>query len=100
MAAIEVRAVTPECRNLKVVSLLMHHDDPKVRSDVVRSSKECLHLLRSCIRRDVVVVRFAAEQHVPHATTSIERHVSSVAEALDNPAGCEFEWWRHSLTLA
>src|SRR5688572_23426882 len=73
------------------MSLAMHHHHPEMRSDGEGMIEELLHLLRTSVSCDVIVVRLQPEEHIPDAASRVERLESSVAQTLHEMAGSGFQ---------
>ena len=99
--AIKVSTVRAEGGNLQVLSTLPHQDHAEVCSHDIVARKQRLHLLRAGIRGDVIILRLAAQENIPHAAASVIRRESPGTQPLHHPAGDRFqgEGRRHGETI-
>ena len=86
MAPIQINTVCAEGGDVKIGIALAHHDHPKVCTDGYRAAEEGLHLFRSRVGGDIVIVRLSASEHVADAATCVKRSEAGSLQALDNGA--------------
>src|SRR5436309_14318942 len=72
-----------------------------MRADRVRSGKKRLHIFRTRVGRDVVILWCQTAHHVTHATTCEVRNVSTVTQSLLDLARGLLHWRKvHTVTVA
>jgi hypothetical protein len=83
-AAIAVTAIAAEGGDFDMLMVQTHDDDAEMRAHRLGTGKELDDLLRRGAGGDVVVLRFAPQQHVPHATARQQSGVACLGEFFDD----------------
>src|SRR2546430_14942083 len=99
--AIDVSLIGTKRGHFKLETVLEYNDHTEMRADRVRSEKKGLHIFRTRVGRDVVILWCQTAHHVTHATTCEVRNVSTVTQNLRDLARGLLHWRRvHTLTVA
>src|SRR5215471_13428183 len=99
--AIDVGLIGTKCGHFELETLLEYNNHTEVRADRVRSREKRLHIFRTRVGGDVVILWCQTAHHVTHATTCEVRNVSTVTQPLRDLARGLLHWRRvHTLTVA
>src|SRR5207244_884917 len=99
--AIDVSLIGTKRGHLELETVLEYNDHTEMRTDRVRSREKRLHIFRTRVGRDVVILWCQTAHHVTHATTCEVRNVPTVTQPLRDLARGLLHWRRvHTLTVA
>src|SRR5262249_46269527 len=99
--AVDVSLIGTKCGHFELEIVLEYDDHAKMRTDCVRSGKKGLHIFRTRVGRNVVILWCQTAHHVAHAPTREVRNVSTVTQPRRDLARGLLHWRGvHALTVA
>ena len=88
-SAIDIHVVRAKSRDFELKFVFQNNDHAKVRADRVSARKNLLHNFGRCVRRDIVILRNQAANHVADTAAREVRDVTAPAQTRANLA-CRF----------
>src|SRR5262245_61365273 len=79
--SIDVSVIGAKGGHFKLKAVLQHNDYTEMRTDRIRAREERLHIFRTRVSSDVVILRCQTAHHVAHATACEVRDVPLFTEA-------------------